>query len=81
MVSDVVLAMQSAVAMEELAWSLSRATEHRSVVHQATGMVSVQLDSSMQDAFATLRSRAFTESVGVDEIAQQVVERMLRFDL
>ena len=81
MVSDVVLAMQSAVAMEELAWSLSRATEHRSVVHQATGMVSVQLDSSMQDAFATLRSRAFTESVGVDEIAQRVVERMLRFDL
>jgi hypothetical protein len=80
LVSDVVLAMQSDVAMEELAWSLSRVAEHRAIVHQATGMVSVQLACSVQDAFAALRSRAFTESAGVEEVARQVVERELRFD-
>lgn len=80
LVTEAVLAMQSGAAAEELARSLSNAAEHRAAVHQATGMVAMQLECSVQDAFVRLRARAFADGVGVDEVAGRVVERRLRFE-
>ncbi|MGW7683986.1 GAF and ANTAR domain-containing protein [Kribbella sp. NPDC054772] len=51
----------------------------RTVVYQATGMVSVQLDTSPENALTTLRAHAFTHNTTVDDIAQQIVDRELDF--
>jgi hypothetical protein len=54
--------------------------ESRAEVYQATGMIAVQLDVSLAEAFVRLRAHAFTQGVGVAEIARLVVSRNLRFD-
>jgi hypothetical protein len=48
-------------------------------VHQATGMISAQLEVGMDDAFARLRARAFAERRPLTELAADVVTRRLRF--
>jgi len=48
-------------------------------VHQATGMVQVQLRVTAADALLRLRSRAFVEGRGLIDVAVDVVERRLRF--
>jgi GAF domain-containing protein len=80
LVTDAVLAMQSGAGADELSWALSNAAEHRAVVHQATGMLIMQLECAAQDALARLRAKAFADGVGVDEVSRLVVERQLRFD-
>jgi hypothetical protein len=50
-------------------------------VHQATGMISAQLDISMEEAFSALRARAFAGQQPLAELATDVVARRLRFDL
>jgi hypothetical protein len=52
----------------------------RAVVHQATGMVAVQLAVPLADAVARLRAYAYAQDRPVDEVARDVVERRLRFD-
>jgi hypothetical protein len=56
----------------------ARSTYHLEV-HQATGMVQVQLDVTTDAAFALLRARAFASGRSLVEIATDVVERRLRF--
>lgn len=80
LVSGAVLAMQSGVVAEELAGTLASAAEPRAVVHQATGMVAMQVDCSMQDAFVRLRARAFADGIALDDLARQVVEGQIRFE-
>jgi hypothetical protein len=50
------------------------------VVHQAAGMVSVQLDISVADALVRLRAHAFLTERLVAEVARDVVERRLILD-
>lgn len=52
--------------------------EELAVVHQAGGMVAVQLGCAMDDAHAVLRARAFAENRTVTAIARDVVRRTLR---
>ncbi|CRK56604.1 hypothetical protein [Alloactinosynnema sp. L-07] len=52
----------------------------RPEVHQATGMVSVQLGVGMAEAMTRLRARAFADGRQLSEIAADVVARRLRFD-
>jgi hypothetical protein len=49
-------------------------------VHQATGMVSAQLDVTMEEAFVRLRARAFADQRSLADLAVDVVSRKLRFD-
>jgi hypothetical protein len=51
-----------------------------SVVHQAAGMVSVQLDTSVGDALARLRAYAFGTDDSITEVAHAVVARELNFN-
>ncbi|MFG6503798.1 GAF and ANTAR domain-containing protein [Microbacterium sp. P05] len=51
----------------------------RREVHQATGMMSVQLDTSVTEAFALLRGHAYSAGRSVDEVARDVVARVLDF--
>jgi GAF domain-containing protein/ANTAR domain-containing protein len=48
-------------------------------VHQATGMVKVQLGVTIEEAFLMLRARAFAAGRPLVEVAHDVVERRLRF--
>jgi len=52
---------------------------HRAEVHQATGMVSVQLDVSLAEALVRLRAHAYAQDRGIAEVAADVVARRLRF--
>lgn len=55
-----------------------RATNHPQV-HQATGMVQVQLGVATETAFALLRARAFATDRTLVKLAGDVVARRLRF--
>lgn len=53
--------------------------EVRREVHQATGIVTVQLESSATDAFASMRAYAFSSGLSLREVADDVVSRRLDF--
>lgn len=59
---------------------LNGLSDRRAVVYQATGMISVQLGVSLEEALARLRAHAFAASVALGEVAGDVVDRRLRFD-
>jgi hypothetical protein len=52
----------------------------RAEVYQATGMISVQLHVSLEEAFVRLRAHAFASSAGLGDVASEVVSRRLRFE-
>jgi len=51
----------------------------RLVIHQAAGMIAVQLDEEPSDALARLRAAAFESERSIYGIAQDVVERRVKF--
>jgi hypothetical protein len=53
---------------------------YRAEVHQATGMISAQLEVSQADALIRLRAYAFSHRRGLADVAADVVARRLRFD-
>lgn len=61
-----------------LSVELDDAASHRAEVHQASGMVAVQLGVAVADAAARLRAYAYAESRSVVEVARDIVERRLR---
>ena len=54
-------------------------TERRAEVHQAAGMISVQLDVPITGALAALRARAYAEARPLRQVAADVVARRLSF--
>jgi hypothetical protein len=59
---------------------LDTAGTDRLVIHQATGMIAAQLDDTIANALARLRAAAFASGRSMYDIAQDVVERRVRFD-
>lgn len=53
---------------------------HHAVVHQATGMLSVQLALPLPHALLRLRAHAYSSGRSITDIAQDVVDRRLRLD-
>ncbi|MER6420529.1 ANTAR domain-containing protein [Streptomyces sp. NPDC001137] len=53
-------------------------TDLRALVHQAAGMVSVQLDCLVSDALELIKARAFTEGVSAHVVADRIVRGELR---
>jgi GAF domain-containing protein len=78
-VTDAVLLLQGASDGSELATLLEPAGLDRVVVHQATGMVSAQLDVTIADALATLRAAAFRSDRSIYDISVDVVDRRMSF--
>lgn len=54
--------------------------DSRAKVHQATGMVSVQLGIGLAEALLRLRAYAYATERPVPDVASDVVSRRLRFD-
>ena len=63
-----------------LAWQLERSVNHRVVVHQAAGRVSVQADVSIGDAMALMGAHAFANDTTLTQLANEVLAGRLRFD-
>ena len=79
LVTNQVLDMQAGAVSESLAWGLE-VDDYRAVVHQATGMISAQLDCAIGEALVRLRGRAFASERDIDLVAAEVVTGELRFD-
>jgi ANTAR domain/GAF domain len=75
-----VLLMQAGAPPGQLAAELESGADLRSVVHQAAGMVSVQLGISVGEALVRLRAYAFANNRPLTDVADHVVSRRLRFD-
>jgi hypothetical protein len=55
-------------------------SDRRAEVYQAIGMISVQLDVSLEEASVRLRARAFAAGTELGQVADDVVTRHMRFD-
>ena len=73
-----VLETQSRNGSDLLAGDLADASSHRAEVHQASGMVAVQLGVPVADAEVRLRAHAYAANRSVVDIARDVVNRHLR---
>lgn len=71
------LATRSADAEREPA--VGRQVGMRREVHQASGMITVQLGCTVDDAIMRLRAYAFAQGVSIDTVARRVVARRLDF--
>ena len=72
-----VVALQSRADGEGLSPDLHELASHRAEVHQAAGMVSVQLRVSVVEAMVRVRARAYADGRSLADIAADVVARRL----
>jgi hypothetical protein len=73
------LLLQSEAPPGTLAVELEAEGDFHLVVHQAAGMVSMQLGINITDALLRIRAHAFGNGVLVADVARDVVDRRLRF--
>ncbi len=78
--AEVMLTTQSRNGSAVLATELSGVDAHRAEVHQASGMVSVQLAISVADAELRLRAQAYAANRPVVAVARDIVARRLRLE-
>lgn len=78
--AQAVLAMQAHAPPGALATELEEGANFRFVVHQASGMVAVQLGVSVGEALIRLRAYAFGNDRLLADVAEAVVTRKLRLD-
>ncbi|MGH8862826.1 MAG: GAF and ANTAR domain-containing protein [Jatrophihabitantaceae bacterium] len=87
------LADSAAFSMLDLFGADGEASDHRSVanplgagavyrahVHQASGMLMIQLGIPIEEALARLRAYAFAENLALGDVARGVVARTLRLE-
>jgi hypothetical protein len=77
-VAHTILRLQAHAEPGALAIELEAGALLRSVVHQASGMLSVQLGVPVADALARLRAYAYSEGRPINEIASAIVAREFR---
>ena len=75
-----VIAMQANAPADTLGAELEVGTNFQFVVHQAAGMVSVQIGATVTEALIRLRAHAFRHGQLAGDVAKEVVDRRLRFD-
>jgi GAF domain-containing protein len=75
-----IMRMQTGAAPGTLGTELEAGGNFRFVVHQATGMIAVQLGVPIDEALIRLRSYAFSAGRSVSDVAVDVTQRRLRFD-
>jgi ANTAR domain/GAF domain len=73
-----VLAHQAGADPGDLASELEALSSSRAEVHQASGVVSVQLGVSVADALLRLRAHAYAEGRALSDVARDVVAGRLR---
>ncbi|MDQ6818787.1 MAG: GAF and ANTAR domain-containing protein [Actinomycetota bacterium] len=76
--THVVLGLQTGAPHEVLHEALAREPAHWAEIHQATGIVSVQLNISLSEAFVRLRAHSFAKDRLLREVGRDVVSGRLR---
>lgn len=76
----VLLLLAESAGTGDDAAGLADLADIRPVVHQAAGMVSVQLDVDLASALLRLRAHAFGRGQSLRDLAVDVVARRIRFD-
>jgi hypothetical protein len=77
---DLVLAVQSGREVDDLDQLFVDGAGSSAEIHQATGIVAVQLGVAVDAALAVLRARAYVERRPLRALARDIVARDLRFD-
>jgi len=75
-----VLDVQATAAPETVAEALERGADFHLALHNAAGMVSVQLDISVTEALIRLRAYAFATGRLLGDVADEVIARRLRIE-
>lgn len=78
--AEIILLLQAEASPGELATELEAGASFHYVVHQASGMVSAQLDVTVDHALIRLRAHAFSTGTRLIDVAKSVVDRTVRFD-
>lgn len=79
-VANAILSIQAQAPPGTLGAELEILAGHRAELHQATGMVSVQLGVGVAEALVRLRAHAYAAGRPLAEVAADVVARRLRLD-
>ena len=58
---------------------MTSAHEHSAQVREAARMVSVQAECTVDEAFVLMQERASVQDLTFDEVAEAVVEGLIRF--
>ncbi len=74
-----IVATQAGAIPGQIGADLEAGANFRFVVHQAAGMVSVQLGTSVDEALVRLRAHAFRHDLSVVDVSRDVIARRLRF--
>jgi hypothetical protein len=78
--AQAVLLLQAGAPAGSVAAEIEAGAEFQYVVHQAAGMVAVQLDITVGQALIRLRAHAYRVGRPLTEIARDVVARTMHFD-
>ncbi len=78
--AQTVLMMQADASPGVVSSELEAGANFQIVVHQAAGMVAVQLGTPVGEALVRLRAHAFANERSLTDVARDVVARELRFD-
>lgn len=78
--ASAILDIQAAAPPGQLSPDLEMLASHRAEVHQASGMLSVQLGVSVGEALVRLRAHAFAAERSLADVAADIVARRLRLD-
>lgn len=78
--AQALLLLQADAPAGKVAVELEANADFQYVVHQASGMVAAQLGVTVVQALARLRAHAFGNDRSLTDVAQDVVDRRLRFD-
>lgn len=78
--TQVILVLQAGAAADKLHELLANEPPHWAEVHQATGIVAVQLGRGLAEAFVRLRAHAFAEGRPLRLVARDIVGGRLRLD-
>jgi hypothetical protein len=76
--TETVLSLQDAAPDGDLAEGLKEVVAYRAEVHQASGMVSIQLKIAVAEALVRIRAHAFAHDQPVGVVAADIVARRLR---
>jgi hypothetical protein len=76
--TETVLSLQDGAPEGVLAEGLQEAVAYRAEVHQASGMISIQLKIPVTEALVRIRAHAFAHEQPVGAVAAEIVARRLR---
>jgi hypothetical protein len=79
-VTSAVITVQEGAGVGALADEMDNPGDLRTEVHQASGMISTQLNITIGSALLRLRAYAYAEGRSINDVARDVVTRQLRFE-